>query len=207
MFDKGLVEKKPRRQLKRYGGRAPVRRGARGSPAPTGCQNRRFRRARAQGAAEAKVALGVAEILASALSDSSASEGEPRTAPPELAAGKDPMRYGMRQYEADKSLQRIFSIADGPLTKQPVYGRPVTASALLGKDKNHEGVTFTANMQPKIDEGHYVEIFFNCVDLVEMWVVEQFGHPKSLAKPTAFGIVAEQKTDGKFHNLFFSQDQ
>ena len=46
------------------------------------------------------------------------------------------------------------------LLRFSVSQQQVTASALLGKDKNHEGVTFTANMQPKIEEGHYVEVRF-----------------------------------------------
>ena len=46
-------------------------------------------------------------------------------------------RFGKRQYEADKSLQRIFKIVDGPLTTAPVYGRPVRMHTLGAPSPGH----------------------------------------------------------------------
>ena len=54
------------------------------------------------------------------------------------------------------------------------------------------GATFTARMQPLIEKGGQMELYFSCADLVQMWVVKTFGHPKSLTSPTPYVLVKER---------------
>ena len=83
-----------------------------------------------------------------------------RPALPVVSKGKKPVRFS--GYEADKSLAKILELSSRPLTASSLHGRPVTTSTLLGKDANHRGITFTAKMQPKIEPGQAVELFFDC---------------------------------------------
>ena len=77
-----------------------------------------------------------------------------------VAKGKRPRRF--TRHEAAKSLAKILELACKPLTQTSIHGRPVTTSALMAKDANHQGMTFTAKMQPKVIEGQSVELFFRC---------------------------------------------
>ena len=77
-----------------------------------------------------------------------------------VAKGKRPRRF--TRHEAAKSLAKILELASKPLTECSIHGRPVTTSTLMAKDANHHGVTFTAKMQPKVEEGQAIELFFRC---------------------------------------------
>jgi hypothetical protein len=68
-------------------------------------------------------------------------------------------------------------------------------SALLKQHSSYSiptGATFTARMQPLIEPGGQMELYFSCADLVQMWVVKTFGHPKSLTSPTPYVLVKEK---------------
>ncbi len=79
---------------------------------------------------------------------------------PKVAKGKRPRRF--KRHEAEDSLAKILALACKPLTESSIHGRPVTTSTLMAKDANHEGVTFTAKMQPKIEPGQPIDLFFRC---------------------------------------------
>ena len=115
-----------------------------------------------------------------------------------LDEGTRLLKFEKNTYEADKSLKRILEISSNPLLANPLYGRQVTAAALLGKDANHEGATFTAQMQPKIEPGEQIELSFSCEDLVQMWVVKMFGQPKCLTSPSPYILVKEKNENGKW---------
>ena len=121
-----------------------------------------------------------------------------RSAPPVLAKGDSLLKFEKNTYEADKSLKRILEISSRPLTARPIYGRAVTAASLLGKDAHHQGVTFTAQMQPDIKPGEKMELYFRCEELVQMWVVQVFGRPKCLTHPSPYVLVKERNEHGKW---------
>lgn len=79
---------------------------------------------------------------------------------PTIAKGKRPRQF--KGYEAENSLAKILALACKPLTETQIHGRHVTTSTLMAKDANHEGVTFTAKMQPRIELGQPIDLFFRC---------------------------------------------
>ena len=82
----------------------------------------------------------------------------------------------------------------------------VNRSGLLKQNSSYStptGATFTARMQPLIEPGGQMELYFSCADLVQMWVVKTFGHPKSLTSPTPYVLVKEKNEVSGTEEDFF----
>eukprot|EP00291_Cryptomonas_curvata_P029192 CAMPEP_0172212614 /NCGR_PEP_ID=MMETSP1050-20130122/37117_1 /TAXON_ID=233186 /ORGANISM="Cryptomonas curvata, Strain CCAP979/52" /LENGTH=107 /DNA_ID=CAMNT_0012893319 /DNA_START=123 /DNA_END=443 /DNA_ORIENTATION=- len=90
----------------------------------------------------------------------------------------------------------MLELACKPLTESSIHGRPVTTSTLMAKDANHEGVTFTAKMQPKIDPGQAIELFFRCSELVDLISSKFLQNETKQVRPTAFVVVKEKRGEG-----------